>query len=86
MIKVNDVIEQAEDENMYVVTEIIDDNIFCLQIDVEGKTMEKMAVIDINAATKVTPPEPILVEDNDPQMVAVGDEYDDFDEEETQDA
>ena len=80
MIKVNSVVKQ--DKKMYVVTEVIDNNLFCLQLTKAGKPTQKMAVIDARTAVLVTPPEPEVKEDedDDPQMVAVGDEYDDFDD------
>ena len=58
MIEVNDVVEQADDENLYVVTEIIGDKLFCLQVAEEAETMQEMAVLDVRTAVKVIAPPP----------------------------
>ncbi|KKN27193.1 hypothetical protein LCGC14_0867130 [marine sediment metagenome] len=80
MIEVNDVIEQAGDKNMYVVTEIIGDKLFCLQVEEEGKTMDKMAVLDVRTATEVTAPVILevdpLEEDDERPIDEVPDEED----------
>ena len=56
MIEVNDVIQQGEDR--YRVTEIIGNDLYCLLVTAEGKTMDQMAVLDARTAVKVTAPPP----------------------------